>query len=153
MLVIARGLMAKPRLLVLDEPSLGLAPVLVVEIFRLIARLRDEGGVSIVLSEQNAKLSLAIADRAYVIETGRVALAGTGRELLSSPEWPSAISASATRLHRRRAQARAAGGPAEGDFRQSHGCGVIVRPSTSLRSARDEDHCTTSLILSGARSA
>jgi len=86
MLVIARGLMAKPRLLVLDEPSLGLAPVLVAEIFRLIAQLRDEGGVSIVLSEQNAKLSLAIADRAYVIETGRVALAGTGRELLSSPE-------------------------------------------------------------------
>jgi branched-chain amino acid transport system ATP-binding protein len=86
MLVIARGLMAKPRLLVLDEPSLGLAPVLVVDIFRLIARLRDEGGVSIVLSEQNAKLSLAIADRAYVIEGGRVALTGTGRELLASPE-------------------------------------------------------------------
>ncbi|HXQ51421.1 MAG TPA: ABC transporter ATP-binding protein [Stellaceae bacterium] len=86
MLVIARGLMAKPRLLILDEPSLGLAPVLVVEIFRLIAELRAQGGVSIVLSEQNAKLSLAIADRAYVIETGRVALAGTGKELLASPE-------------------------------------------------------------------
>jgi branched-chain amino acid transport system ATP-binding protein len=86
MLAIARGLMAKPRLLVLDEPSLGLAPVLVAEIFRLIATLRAEQGVSIVLSEQNAKLSLAIADRAYVIEGGRVALAGTGRELLASSE-------------------------------------------------------------------
>ncbi|MGH7090982.1 MAG: ABC transporter ATP-binding protein [Stellaceae bacterium] len=85
MLAIARGLMAEPRLLVLDEPSLGLAPVLVAEIFRLIAALRAERGVSIVLSEQNAKLSLAIADRAYVIEMGRVALAGTGRELLASP--------------------------------------------------------------------
>jgi branched-chain amino acid transport system ATP-binding protein len=86
MLVIARGLMAKPRLLILDEPSLGLAPVLVGDIFRLIAELRTQGGVSIMLSEQNAKLSLAIADRAYVIETGRVALAGTGKELLASPE-------------------------------------------------------------------
>ncbi len=85
MLVIARGLMAQPRLLVLDEPSLGLAPVLVVEIFRLIAGLRDQG-IAILLSEQNAKLSLAIADRAYVIEMGRVALAGTGKELLASPE-------------------------------------------------------------------
>jgi branched-chain amino acid transport system ATP-binding protein len=85
MLVIARGLMAQPRLLVLDEPSLGLAPVLVVEIFRLIAGLRDQG-IAILLSEQNAKLSLAIADRAYVIEMGRVALAGTGQELLASPE-------------------------------------------------------------------
>ena len=86
MLVIARGLMAQPRLLILDEPSLGLSPVLVAEIFRLIAALRAQGGVSIMLSEQNAKLSLAIADRAYVIETGRVALAGTGAELLASPE-------------------------------------------------------------------
>jgi branched-chain amino acid transport system ATP-binding protein len=85
MLVIARGLMAKPRLLILDEPSLGLAPVLVAEIFRLIAGLRDQG-IAILLSEQNAKLSLAIADRAYVIEMGCVALSGTGKELLASPE-------------------------------------------------------------------
>ena len=85
MLVIARGLMAKPRLLVLDEPSLGLAPVLVSEIFRMIASLREQG-LSIVLSEQNAKLSLAIADRAYVIEMGRVALSGTGKELLGTAE-------------------------------------------------------------------
>src|SRR5262249_55371286 len=85
MLVIARGLMARPRLLVLDEPSLGLAPVLVAEIFRLIAGLREQG-LSILLSEQNAKLSLAIADRAYVIEMGQVALSGTGSELLGKAE-------------------------------------------------------------------
>jgi branched-chain amino acid transport system ATP-binding protein len=70
---------------VLDEPSLGLAPVLVAEIFRLIAGLKAQG-LSIVLSEQNAKLSLAIADRAYVIEMGRVALSGTGQQLLGMSE-------------------------------------------------------------------
>jgi branched-chain amino acid transport system ATP-binding protein len=85
MLAIGRGLMAEPRILVLDEPSLGLAPVLVEEIFRLIAGLRNQGH-GILLSEQNAKLSLAIADRAYVIENGRVALSGTGQELLHNPE-------------------------------------------------------------------
>jgi branched-chain amino acid transport system ATP-binding protein len=85
MLAIGRGLMAEPRILVLDEPSLGLAPVLVEEIFRLIAGLRNQGH-GILLSEQNAKLTLAIADRAYVIENGRVALSGTGQELLHNPE-------------------------------------------------------------------
>jgi len=85
MLVIARGLMASPRIMVLDEPSLGLAPVLVSEIFRMIAALRSEGR-AILLSEQNAKLSLAISDRAYVIENGRVALSGTGKALLKNPE-------------------------------------------------------------------
>ncbi len=85
MLVIARGLMASPRILVLDEPSLGLAPVLVAEIFKMIAALRSEGR-AILLSEQNAKLSLAISDRAYVIENGRVALSGTGKALLKNPE-------------------------------------------------------------------
>ncbi len=85
MLVIARGLMASPRIMVLDEPSLGLAPVLVSEIFRMIAALRSEGR-AILLSEQNAKLSLAISDRAYVIENGRVALSGTGKALLKNPD-------------------------------------------------------------------
>ena len=85
MLAIGRGLMAEPRILVLDEPSLGLLPVLVVEIFKLIASLRSQGR-GILLSEQNAKLSLAIADRAYVIENGRVTLSGTGQELLHNPE-------------------------------------------------------------------
>lgn len=85
MLAIARGLMASPKLLVLDEPSLGLSPVLVTQIFQLIAGLRDQG-MAILLSEQNARLSLAIADRGYVIENGRVALSGKGRELLQSSD-------------------------------------------------------------------
>jgi branched-chain amino acid transport system ATP-binding protein len=83
MLAIARGLMASPKLLVLDEPSLGLSPVLVTQIFQLIAGLRDRG-MAILLSEQNARLSLAIADRGYVIENGRVAISGKGPELLQS---------------------------------------------------------------------
>ncbi len=85
MLAIARGLMGQPRLLLLDEPSLGLSPLLVAEIFRLIADLRAQG-IAILLSEQNARMSLAIADRGYVIETGRVVLKGSGQELLGNPE-------------------------------------------------------------------
>jgi branched-chain amino acid transport system ATP-binding protein len=85
MLAIARGLMASPRFLILDEPSLGLSPVLVEEIFRLVHGLKEQG-LAIVLSEQNARMSLAIADRAYVIENGRVVMAGTGRALLDDPQ-------------------------------------------------------------------
>ncbi len=85
MLAIARALMVAPKLLILDEPSLGLSPTLVAEIFRLIGGLRARG-LAILLSEQNARLSLAIADRAYVIEMGRVVIAGRGSELLGSPE-------------------------------------------------------------------
>lgn len=82
MLAIARALMTEPKLVVLDEPSLGLAPALVAEIFRLISRLR-EAGIAILLSEQNAQMTLAIADRAYVIEMGRIAVQGSGRDLLN----------------------------------------------------------------------
>ncbi|HEY8656055.1 MAG TPA: ABC transporter ATP-binding protein [Candidatus Limnocylindria bacterium] len=85
MLAIARGLMSKPQVLMLDEPSLGLAPALVREIFSGLVTLR-RGGLSILLVEQNARGSLAIADRAYVLEGGRVALEGTGQELLVSPD-------------------------------------------------------------------
>jgi branched-chain amino acid transport system ATP-binding protein len=85
MLAIARGLMARPRLLVLDEPSLGLSPSMVVEIFRLIATLREQG-VSILLAEQNAQQSLAIADRGYVLESGRIVLAGSAKSLRESAE-------------------------------------------------------------------
>ena len=85
MLAIARALMAKPRLLLLDEPSLGLAPMLVNRIFAVISRLK-ETGVTILLVEQNARKALEIADRAYVMETGRIILAGDARELAANPE-------------------------------------------------------------------
>jgi branched-chain amino acid transport system ATP-binding protein len=85
MLAIGRGLMLKPQLLLLDEPSLGLSPLLVIEIFRILATLR-ETGVSILLSEQNARMSLAIADRGYVIETGKIVREGTGADLLASSD-------------------------------------------------------------------
>ncbi len=85
MLAIARALMAKPRLLLLDEPSLGLAPMLVNRIFAVISRLK-ETGVTILLVEQNARKALEIADRAYVMETGRVILEGAARELAANPE-------------------------------------------------------------------
>jgi branched-chain amino acid transport system ATP-binding protein len=85
MLAIGRGLMSGPRLLVLDEPSLGLAPMLVGEIFALIAGLRSQG-ISVLLAEQNARAALAIADRGYVIENGRVTLSGPAADLLHSPE-------------------------------------------------------------------
>ena len=81
MLAIARGLMSRPRLLLLDEPSLGLSPILVSEIFRLVSDLRGQG-LAILLAEQNAKQSLSIADYAYVMEAGRIVLEGPGRELL-----------------------------------------------------------------------
>jgi branched-chain amino acid transport system ATP-binding protein len=85
MLAIARALMAKPRLLLLDEPSLGLAPMLVNRIFSVISRLK-ETGVTILLVEQNARKALEIADRAYVMETGRIILEGDARDLAANPE-------------------------------------------------------------------
>ena len=85
MLAIARGLMANPKLLILDEPSLGLSPLLVKEIFRLIASLRERG-IAILLSEQNAMQSLAISDRAYVLENGIVSISGKAADLAHSTE-------------------------------------------------------------------
>jgi branched-chain amino acid transport system ATP-binding protein len=81
MLAIGRGLMARPRLLLLDEPSLGLAPMLVEQIFDIIKRIHDEG-VTILLVEQNAFLALETASRAYVLETGEIALQGAARDLM-----------------------------------------------------------------------
>jgi branched-chain amino acid transport system ATP-binding protein len=85
MLAIARALMADPALLLLDEPSMGLAPRLVAEIFAQVAALRVRG-TTVLLVDQNAQAALAIADRGYVMETGRIVLAGAGRELLENPQ-------------------------------------------------------------------
>ncbi len=85
MLAIGRALMAKPRLLLLDEPSLGLAPVLVDRIFAVIAQLKA-AGTTILLVEQNARKALQVADRAYVLETGRVVLAGLAADLAANPD-------------------------------------------------------------------
>lgn len=85
MLAIARGLMLKPDIIMLDEPSLGLAPIIVEEIFELLAKLKADGK-TILLIEQNASMALSIADRGYVLATGEVIMEGTGKELLSDPQ-------------------------------------------------------------------
>jgi branched-chain amino acid transport system ATP-binding protein len=85
MVAIGRGLMAGPRILMLDEPSLGLAPIMVQEMFGVIAEI-NRTGVTVLLVEQNTEHALALAHRGFVLESGRVALSGTGRELLASPQ-------------------------------------------------------------------
>ncbi|HEX6303106.1 MAG TPA: ABC transporter ATP-binding protein [Anaerolineales bacterium] len=85
MLAIGRGLMARPKVLLLDEPSLGLAPLLVKEIFQVLHRLRAEG-TTILIVEQNARATLEVSDRAYVLETGKVVLQGTPLELIANEE-------------------------------------------------------------------
>lgn len=85
MLAIGRALMAQPRILLLDEPSLGLAPVIVRQVFALLRQLHDEG-VTILLVEQNARLALEIADRAYVLQTGRIVMGGRAADLAASDE-------------------------------------------------------------------
>ena len=85
MLAMGRALMSDPRLLMLDEPSMGLAPILVDQIFEIIQNL-NKAGTTILLVEQNAQMALSVAHRAYVIETGRITLSGTGAELAQSDE-------------------------------------------------------------------
>ena len=82
MLAMGRALMSKPRLMMLDEPSMGLAPILVDQIFDIIKAL-NKAGTTILLVEQNAQMALSIADRAYVLETGRIVNSGTGKDLLN----------------------------------------------------------------------
>ena len=86
MVAIARGLMARPKLLMIDEPFLGLAPRMVEEIGALVRRIRDEQGISVLFIEQNVELSLRLADRGVVLESGRTVLSGTSAELLRSAE-------------------------------------------------------------------
>lgn len=85
MLAVGRGLMARPKLMLLDEPSLGLAPLIVQEIFRIISELRRDG-TTILLVEQNARAALRVADRGYVLETGRVVMSGTAAELAKNEQ-------------------------------------------------------------------
>ena len=85
MVAVARGLMAKPRLLLLDEPSLGLAPVIVQKVFAIIGEIRRRG-TTVLLVEQNARMALSVADRGYVLETGRMAVSGSPAQLWSNDE-------------------------------------------------------------------
>jgi len=85
MLAIGRALMSRPTLIMFDEPSLGPAPMMVETIGKMIARIREQG-TTVLLVEQNASLALRLADRAYVLETGRVTLSGPARDLVSNPE-------------------------------------------------------------------
>ena len=85
MLAMARALMSRPRLLLMDEPSMGLAPILVEQVFDIIREINDSG-TTVLLVEQNAQMALSIADRGYVLETGKIVLNGTGGELLVNPQ-------------------------------------------------------------------
>jgi branched-chain amino acid transport system ATP-binding protein len=85
MLAVGRGLMSLPKLMMFDEPSLGLAPILVQEIFRIVRKINEEG-VTVLLVEQNVRLTLAMCDRAYVLENGRIVLEGTGKNLLENEQ-------------------------------------------------------------------
>lgn len=85
MLAVARGIMARPRLMLLDEPSMGLAPLLVREIFHAIREIR-RGGTTILLVEQNVNMALAVANRAYVLQTGEIILEGRPEDLRENPE-------------------------------------------------------------------
>jgi len=85
MLATARGLMSKPTLMLLDEPSMGLSPILVEEIFRIIVEINKQG-TSILLVEQNAQMALSVAHRAYVLETGRIVLSGAAKEIADNPQ-------------------------------------------------------------------
>lgn len=85
MLAMGRALMARPKILLLDEPSMGLAPILVKEIFKIIQDIH-KNGTTVLLVEQNARMALSIADRAYVLETGKIVISGTGEELSNSEE-------------------------------------------------------------------
>ena len=116
MVAIARALMSRPRLLMLDEPSLGLAPMIVAEIFRTVAAIRD-AGTAILLVEQNANMALRIADTGYVLEGGRVTISGSAAELLSDPRVQQAYLGRSGTAVSGRAAAAVEGHGMEGDGR------------------------------------
>ncbi|WP_376788912.1 ABC transporter ATP-binding protein [Thermoflexus sp.] len=130
MLAIGRGLMARPRVLLLDEPSLGLAPLLVQELFRILRALREQG-LTLLLVEQNARQALRIADRAYVMETGRIVREGAAVDLLTDPilqaaylggssgSIPLPSSSTEVAVHARFPRAAASGDAAMGEHRHS----------------------------------
>jgi len=86
MLVVGRAFMARPKLMILDEPSLGLSPLLVKEIFQVLKELNEKEGITLLLVEQNVKIALSIAQHAYIMETGRIVLDGTAEELLRNED-------------------------------------------------------------------
>ncbi len=86
MLAIGRALMAKPKLILMDEPSMGLSPLLVKEVFGIIKRLNRELGISILLVEQNANMALHVADEGYIMENGKIVLDGTAKELMDNED-------------------------------------------------------------------
>ena len=85
MLAMGRAMMSNPKIVVMDEPSMGLSPLLVKEVFKIIEAMH-KSGITVLLVEQNAKMALSIADRAYVLETGKIKLSGTGKELAESED-------------------------------------------------------------------
>ena len=85
MLAMGRAIMSRPKILLLDEPSMGLSPLLVKEIFRIIKEV-NKSGVTVLLVEQNAKMALSISDRAYVLETGKIAMEGNAKELMQNED-------------------------------------------------------------------
>ena len=134
MLAIARGLMAKPRILLLDEPSLGLAPAMINELFDILAELRDDG-VTILLVDQMAALALAVADRGYVLESGRIVRADTAAALADDPALEAAYLG--RRRRRRSSDMSARSDPARRAHRRTRGRASSTSPSADGRIADD----------------
>ena len=135
MVAIARGLMARPRLLLVDEPTLGLAPRVVADILDVLRRINREQGVTVLFIEQNVELALSIAHRGYVLESGRLLLDGAAEALRTSDEVRAHLPGALT------ARRRGVRCPTQ------RGCATVKR--TDLRSSRDERHPDRSVISSG----
>ena len=138
MVAVARGLMAKPRLLLLDEPSLGLAPVIVQAVFRIISQIRQN--TTVLLVEQNARMGLSVADQGFVLETGRIVLGGKPDELWGNEAVPRPISAVTPKSALRRASYHGHDqGPKPHQFRRRHifPCRILARRGEAYRDLSD----------------